>query len=345
MQHHRRNCPVASSERVRLAPSRTFCAALTTSLRMIRLAITSAAIASLHQRHAAAGEDRQGRGEARGVGGTHQPTDQRHAQQEAMPALAKGILAQRVAEADHPADRRDEGQRAPGLDPVADADQHAGQQRQRLPAVDEHPDHVGHHVAQQEADDGQRSDHQDHRIEQRQLDLLPRLLALLGVGKLLQHRAEVPGMLAGSHRRPVQLGKGGGKLAQAAGQAVAFEDLGAHREEHRLDALRGGLPRRRAAPRSATRPGPGWPVAGSPMPGRARTVRGRTSGARPACSRVRVGFTSSGANWRSRSNWRTWRALSASSTPFCWRPLGSRARYSKAAIILPGSRAGLPRPW
>ena len=50
-------------------------------------------------------------------------------------------------------------------------------------------------------------------------------------------------MLAGSNRRPVQLGKGGGKLAQAAGQAMALEDLGAHGEKHRLDALRGGLRR------------------------------------------------------------------------------------------------------
>ena len=116
-----------------------------------------------------------------------------------------------------------------------------------MSGIDKHPHHVRHHITEQKADDQQGRAHQNQRIEQRQLNFLPRLLALLGVvGQLLQHRTQVAGMLARRHGGAVQLRESRGEFFQAAGQVMAFQHPRTHRQQHALNARRTGLSCRRA---------------------------------------------------------------------------------------------------
>ena len=311
--------------------------AWTTSLRMIRLAITRRRSPALHQRHAALRvRDRQGRGEARGVGGTHQPTDQRHAQQEAMPALAKGI-PQRVAEA---------------IPPIAATKASAPQAlTQSLTPISTRVN-SGRvcPLSMNTGPSAPRSPAGSRRWPAKRPSGSPDRAAPAGssaaiagaarCSRQLQHRAEVPGMLAGSHSRPVQLGKGGWETRAGCRPGYGLEDLGAHREKHRLDALRGGLRRGGAQRRRATRPDQGRQLPGHQCQvARADSLRANVR--RPPRPPARgYGWARRAAPIGARAaTRRTWRALSAS-TPLL-ATAGVEGEVSKAAIILPGSRAGL----
>src|SRR6056297_2815672 len=93
-----------------------------------------------------------------------------------------------------------------------------------------------------------------------------------------------------------------------------------------------------------------WPtarrVSSSGIPERSRVASCRVTSARSAAfmprrrlklppprrSRSMTSLIDMGSMPRSRSSWRTWRAVSPSSTPLCWRPPRSTAVYSKAPM-------------
>ena len=154
---------------------------------------------------------------------------------------ASGALSQRkkpqVAGRDH-----DQGVIPVVAYEIAHADQDAGRNRQFLMAGLEYRHDLGYHVGQQERDDGEGQDHQHDGIHQRVADLLAHDLARFGViGQAFQHRVELAGLLAGGHRRAINLRKGLRKIPQSIRQRVAFDDFAAHAENDALYARLFGL--------------------------------------------------------------------------------------------------------
>ncbi|MNP10653.1 hypothetical protein D3C76_1028090 [compost metagenome] len=125
---------------------------------------------------------------------------------------------------------------------VAHTDQRLCQPRQRLAAVDENLHYIRYHITQQKADDQHAGQHQDQRVHQGHLDLLPRGLPGLGVrGQLFQHMAQMTGAFAGSHGGAEQLRERRGKLRQCRGQRMAFHHPASDRGQQARDPAFGAL--------------------------------------------------------------------------------------------------------
>ncbi|MNP12352.1 hypothetical protein D3C76_1045810 [compost metagenome] len=125
------------------------------------------------QRHGAFAEDGQGAGKSCGLHCAQHVAKNRDVQRQAMPAQAPGSLTQAPAPEGDQQRQRSYQQQAMATQPVTGTYQCPRQPRQRLAAVDENLHYVGHHVTEQKADDDHAGRHQDQRIHQRHLDLLP----------------------------------------------------------------------------------------------------------------------------------------------------------------------------
>ena len=221
------------------------------------------------------------------------------------------------------------------VDESADGDESAGQNRQGLPDVFEHLDHLGHHIAQQQRHHQQRHAGDEYRIDQRHHDLALHLLARLGViGEALQHQIQVTGLFAGGHRGAVQIGKHMGEIAQGRRQGMALHEPRPHSHDHALDARLVALLRHRLQ-------GLLDGQAGVDQGGELAADQGQICGADAALKQAAAPAPGlallnlddrQGRQPASRSCWRIWRGVSASSTPFCIRPAASSALNSNAPM-------------
>ncbi|MNI07881.1 hypothetical protein D3C73_608990 [compost metagenome] len=127
----------------------------------------------VYQRHRTFAEDRQGAGETCGFHRPQHFTKDRHIEHQTMPTQPPDRLTQTPAPKANHHRQRAEQQQTMVAQAVTGADQRPGQPRQWLAAVDENFHHVRHHVTEQKTDDHHAGQHQDQRIHQGHLDLLP----------------------------------------------------------------------------------------------------------------------------------------------------------------------------
>ncbi|MCY1310105.1 hypothetical protein D9M70_602650 [compost metagenome] len=125
------------------------------------------------QGYGALAEDRQGAGKTRRLHCPKQRAQLWQPQQQRVPAQPQVGLTQRPLQRQGTAQQHRQQRQAVAAQAVAQGDHGLGQHGQGLAAVDEDFHHVRHHIAEQETDDGQRGEHQDHRVDHRQLDFLP----------------------------------------------------------------------------------------------------------------------------------------------------------------------------
>ena len=196
----------------------------------------------IHQRHGTFAQDRQGAGKTRRFHGPQYAAHHRRVEQQPVPAQGQPGLAQGPAGSAHPGDQDDQQEHAVAAQPGAQGNHGLGEHRQGLAAVDENFHHVRDDIPQQKTDDGQRRKQQDHRVHQRQLDLLARGMTGFGVvSQLLKH---VPQMTAAFARRDggaEQRGERTGERRQRGGQRMAFHDTAAHRRQQAADLALVGL--------------------------------------------------------------------------------------------------------
>ena len=166
----------------------------------------------IHQRHGAFAQDRQGAGKTRRLHGAQHPADHGHIEQQRMPAQLRGWLQQRPTRRTQGGEHQQQQQPAVVTQPCTQGDHRLGQHGQRLAAVHKNFDHVRHHIAEQKADDGERSNQQNQRVHQRQLDLLARGMAGFGVvSELFEYMAQMAAALARCHGGAKQFREGPGE--------------------------------------------------------------------------------------------------------------------------------------
>ena len=211
---------------------------------------------ALEDGHAGRAQHGQRGGKPRRVVAAHQATHHRQAQPGGIPAQAQRALAHGQAQAQAGRSQRDQQQPAPVPHKVAEAQHAAREQGQLALAAGEHPGHLRHHRGHEEDHDRQRHQRDDGRVERCADQLAAQLLLRFEfVGQALEHRAQLPAVLASGDHGAVDGGELVRKLRQRTAQAVAGIDFGADgRHQVALAFVLGlvGQGRERALHRQAT---------------------------------------------------------------------------------------------
>ncbi|MNC36773.1 hypothetical protein D3C75_853110 [compost metagenome] len=93
--------------------------------------------------------------------------------------------------------------------------------------------HVWHYIAQQKTHHQQRDNQQDHRVNHRQLYLLPQgLMVLAMLGQTLEHTCQVAGTFGSGHGGPINHGECLWVMRQGLRQRMAFGNPLSHAAQY-----------------------------------------------------------------------------------------------------------------